>query len=222
MVVTSIYLTLLVHPLIRLKNSIIEIASGAADLTKRIEVKTKDEVGEVVLGFNTFTENLHHIIMRIKESKDELSKVDSEMAGTTHETSSSINKIISNISTVSGQIEVQGKSVEETADKVNQIAQNIEALNAMIENQSSGVTQASAAVEEMLGNITSVTRSTEHMVDSFVALETDTIDGFTFVWFTDGKGWTSARHNLEETFDVMEHVYNIKDMENSIITKVFK
>ena len=55
-----------------------------------------------------------------------------------------------------------------------------------------------------------------------LALETDTIYGFTFVWFTDGKGWTSARHNLEETFDVMEHVYNIKDMENGIITKVFK
>ena len=55
-----------------------------------------------------------------------------------------------------------------------------------------------------------------------LALETDTIDGFTFVWFTDGKGWTSARHNLEETFVVMEHVYNINDMENGIITEVFK
>ncbi len=55
-----------------------------------------------------------------------------------------------------------------------------------------------------------------------LALETDTIDGFTFVWFTDGKGWTSARHNLEETFDVMEHIYNIDDMENGIIQEVFK
>ena len=55
-----------------------------------------------------------------------------------------------------------------------------------------------------------------------LALETDTIDGFAFVWFTDGKGWTSARHNLEETFDVMEHVYSIDDMENGIITEVFK
>lgn len=55
-----------------------------------------------------------------------------------------------------------------------------------------------------------------------LALETDTIDGFTFVWFTDGKGWTSARHNLEETFDVMEHIYNINDIENGIITEVFK
>lgn len=55
-----------------------------------------------------------------------------------------------------------------------------------------------------------------------LALETDTIDGFTFVWFTDGKGWTSARHNLEETFDVMEHIYNIKDLENGILTEVFE
>ena len=55
-----------------------------------------------------------------------------------------------------------------------------------------------------------------------LALETDTIDGFTFVWITDGKGWTSARHNLEETFDIMEHIYNIADMENCIINGVLK
>lgn len=55
-----------------------------------------------------------------------------------------------------------------------------------------------------------------------LALETDTIDGFTFVWFTDGKGWTSARNNLEETFDIMEHIYNINDLENGVINEVFK
>lgn len=53
-----------------------------------------------------------------------------------------------------------------------------------------------------------------------LALEANSIDGFTFMWFTDGKGWINARHNLEETFDVMEHIYNIKDMENGIIDKI--
>lgn len=53
-----------------------------------------------------------------------------------------------------------------------------------------------------------------------LAWETEEIDGFTFVWFTDGKGWTSARNNLEETFDVMRHIYNIKDLEEGIINKV--
>lgn len=55
-----------------------------------------------------------------------------------------------------------------------------------------------------------------------LALEADTINGFTFVWFTDGKGWISARNNLEETFDVMRHIYNIKDLEAGIIQEVFK
>lgn len=56
-----------------------------------------------------------------------------------------------------------------------------------------------------------------------LAYETDPIDGLTFVWITDGKdAWTHARHNLEETFNVMEHIYNIKDLQNGIITEVFK
>ncbi len=55
-----------------------------------------------------------------------------------------------------------------------------------------------------------------------LAWETEEIDGFTFVWFTDGKGWTSARNNLEETFDVMQHIYNIKDLEDGVISEVFK
>ncbi len=52
--------------------------------------------------------------------------------------------------------------------------------------------------------------------------EADTIDGFTFVWFTDGIGWKSARGNLRETFDVMENIYSIDDMECDVMTKIFK
>ena len=53
-----------------------------------------------------------------------------------------------------------------------------------------------------------------------IAQEVATIDGFEFVWFTDGQGWVSARHNLEETFDVTEHIYSIDDLENGIISKL--
>ena len=54
-----------------------------------------------------------------------------------------------------------------------------------------------------------------------LAQEIETINGVTFVWFTDGQGWLSARHNLEETFDVMDNVYNIADMQNGIMGKLF-
>lgn len=51
-----------------------------------------------------------------------------------------------------------------------------------------------------------------------LAQEAETIEGFTFVWFTDGIGWKSAKRNLQETFESMEHIYCISDMEHGIIS----
>ena len=53
-----------------------------------------------------------------------------------------------------------------------------------------------------------------------ITLETKDLDYFKFVWFTDGCGWRSAKNNLKETFDVLEHLYNIADLESGIISKV--
>lgn len=55
-----------------------------------------------------------------------------------------------------------------------------------------------------------------------IAQESKGIKGFEFVWFTDGLGWKSARNNLEETFDIMEHIYSIADLESGIANKLFK
>lgn len=54
-----------------------------------------------------------------------------------------------------------------------------------------------------------------------IAQESKNINGFSFVWFTDGIGWKNAKNNLEETFDSMEHIYNISDLENGIVKKIF-
>ena len=50
-----------------------------------------------------------------------------------------------------------------------------------------------------------------------LAQEVETIDGLTFIWITDGLGWQSAKNNLEETFDILKTLYNIKDLENGIL-----
>lgn len=54
-----------------------------------------------------------------------------------------------------------------------------------------------------------------------LATEIKGIPGVTFVWFTDGEGWNSARHNLEETFDILDTLYNIQDLEDGIAKKLF-
>lgn len=53
-----------------------------------------------------------------------------------------------------------------------------------------------------------------------LTLESKDISGFQFVWFTDGIGWNSAKHNLEETFDVLDNLYNLDDLDNGAIEKL--
>ena len=50
-----------------------------------------------------------------------------------------------------------------------------------------------------------------------LAQEAKRIKEVTFIWFTDGIGWNSAKKNLEETFNELETIYNINDLENGII-----
>ena len=52
-----------------------------------------------------------------------------------------------------------------------------------------------------------------------LAIESKTIDNFVFVWLTDGKGWNSAKNNLEETFDELSTVFNLYDLENGAFNK---
>lgn len=55
-----------------------------------------------------------------------------------------------------------------------------------------------------------------------LALEAKDINGVTFIWFTDGFGWKNAKNNLKETFNVMEHLYNIHDLDMNILDKIIK
>lgn len=55
-----------------------------------------------------------------------------------------------------------------------------------------------------------------------LAQEAEKIDGFTFVWLTDGSSWKTAKENLRETFEVLNTMYSIDDMENGIMSVLFR
>jgi Methyl-accepting chemotaxis protein len=164
-------------PLEIVEKTVTDIASGNADLSRRIEVKSNNEIGAVVSGFNKFSEKLQTIVTQLKHSKDTLAAIGEDLHADTQETASAITQILADIETVRGHITNQASGVEETAGAVNEIASNIASLERMIESQAAGVTQASAAVEEMIGNINSVNASMEKMAGSFADLEQNARSG---------------------------------------------
>ena len=175
--VVAFVIRLSIRPLRRLKSAITEISTGNADLTQRLEVNSKDEVGDVVSGFNVFVAKLHSIISQVKNSKSNLQDAGSNMSAVSQDTAASITEILANIEGVNKQIVNQSGSVDETAGAINEIASNIASLERMIENQVSQVSQASAAVEQMIGNISSVNQTVEKMAGSFEELEANAQTG---------------------------------------------
>lgn len=53
-----------------------------------------------------------------------------------------------------------------------------------------------------------------------LAQEAKNIDGVKFIWITDGYGWLSAKRNLQETFEVLDTLYNINNLQNGVLNNL--
>ncbi len=78
-IISMLFIFLSMKPLKEVEKSITDIASGNADLTRRIKVTSNDEIGNVVRGFNLFAEKLQSIISNVKKSNEKLGMVGDDM-----------------------------------------------------------------------------------------------------------------------------------------------
>lgn len=53
-----------------------------------------------------------------------------------------------------------------------------------------------------------------------LAEEAKLVEGVTFIWITDGTAWKNARRNLEETFTILDTMYNINDLDNNVLSEL--
>ncbi len=92
----------LVMPIRDLVKHVSALTEGDGDLTKRINITSKDELGQLVNAFNTFISNIHDIIIEVKASAEEVASGNNQLAATMEELSvtfSSQSQEISNIAT---------------------------------------------------------------------------------------------------------------------------
>jgi methyl-accepting chemotaxis protein len=169
----------IVLPLKAAEKTVKKISEGDADLTVKIEINRRDEIGQLIGNFNVFIEKLRSIMTNLKKSKEQLIKVREPLQNSIQETSISISKILNQIQQTNSQSEKQSESVSQTASAVTEIARNIESLEKMIQSQAAGITEASSAIEEVVGNIKSVDSSVDTMTEQFAAIEEKTKTGVT-------------------------------------------
>lgn len=169
----------LIANLSTLKNAVDNLSSGNADLTQRVMLKNSafkviDSLGESVNGF---IKKLQDIMVSVKDTNSVLVQTGNKLKNGTSDTAASITQIISNIQSMSSNINTQAASVEETAGAVNEISSNIASLDKMIGMQTESVTTASTAIGQMMGNIENVNKSVENLTASFNELQEKTVKG---------------------------------------------
>ena len=183
--ISVLFARTLVKPIKQVDETVNEIATGNADLTNRLEIKTKDEIGSLVKGFNMFVQKLQSIVYEIQTSKNDLKPVEEALTESVQEAASVITEILSNIESIGSQVQNQSNAVSQTSAAVQEIAENINSLEMMIQNQANGVSNASTAVEQMIGNINAVNSSVEKMAESFGQLEKSSAEGIDQQMFVD-------------------------------------
>jgi methyl-accepting chemotaxis protein len=149
----------IVKPIARVGLTLKDISEGEGDLTKTVDVQSRDEVGDLARYFNATLAKIKTLVGTIKNQAASLLNTGNELAGNMTETAAAVNQITARIQGIKGRIVSQSASVTETNATMEQITVNIDKLNGYVEHQSTSVAQSSSAIEEMLANIQSVTRT---------------------------------------------------------------
>ncbi len=170
-----------------------DIAHGEGDLTKRIEVRTTDEIGDLTEWFNKFIENLLHMIKKIRNVSQDVTIASQQIAirckgvsegarvqtSSLEESSSSILEMNTQINDVAGNLEnlyslIDGINsyIQEMIASINEVANNTAGLSSSVEETTSSIEEMSASTHEIANNVDTLASSVEETTASITQINT--------------------------------------------------
>lgn len=125
-----------------------DIAEGEGDLTKRLELTSRDELGELASWFNKFIENLHGIIKNVAESASELAATSEELSASSEESTSIASQIAETAQQIARGAQEQSQSATNTAQAVEHLAGLVQTVAEGAATQMNAVDTAAQILQE--------------------------------------------------------------------------
>lgn len=150
-----------------LLHSLKDIASGDGDLTKRIEKKSNDELGDVVDWFNQFVDKLHNSISNVVSSIQPLTSLSSDLGELTSETlaiTGDQNRATEAVSVV----------VEEMVSSVQTVSSHASSASEAANDADTAAKDGREIVNKTVESINGLAREVERAGEVIRKLETDT------------------------------------------------
>ena len=158
----TVLIYLVVNSIARKLNQVVhglrDAAEGEGDLTKRLDVTSKDEVGELARWFNAFVEKIQGIVSelaqhagRINHSSQSLSDISEQMNTGADQTSSKANMVATASEEMSSNITSVAAAMEQASSNINVVAAATEEMTATIQEIGQSTEKARNITEEAVG-----------------------------------------------------------------------
>ncbi|ATX78551.1 Methyl-accepting chemotaxis protein [Mariprofundus aestuarium] len=169
---------IVVKPVVNLSNRLKDISEGEGDLTQRVEVTGRDEIGQLAISFNTFTAKIQETIKAISANSqtlsgaaEELTSVSQQMGANAEETSAQAGVVAGASETISSNVQTVASGIEELSATTREIAGNAAeaakiALSAVETADSANATVSklnvsSSEIGEIINAINSIAQQTK-------------------------------------------------------------
>jgi methyl-accepting chemotaxis protein len=143
-----------------------DISEGEGDLTKRLPVESKDEVGQLAQHFNTFVEKLQRIIAEISGNAQTVASSATELSAVSKQTTQSVQSLSSKTSTVAAAAEEMSANITSVAAGMEQTTTNLASVSAATEEMTSTIGEIASNTEKARGT----TDSAAHQVNNFAGV----------------------------------------------------
>ncbi len=158
-VITYFVLHLTTSPLVLVTSTLRDISEGEGDLTQRVNINSKDEIGDLSHYFNKTISQIHDAVAVVKHKVNALTNTGHELSENMAKTNVAVGQISTNFDGMKGLMGRQEKEAAEADTAVGEIQSSIDSLNRLIEDQADSINSSSSAIEEMTANINSVTKT---------------------------------------------------------------
>ncbi len=146
------------------------IPLSAGDLTQKILVKSKDELGRLGDAFNKIVNSMHGIVSQVRNSADrvassaeEMSSSAEEMNATTQEVSAAIQKVSKGATTQAERLQETFETLEKTAESIKQIVVDAQAANQAVSETN---IQSEASKTQAKETVAKIARLTTTVADT--------------------------------------------------------
>lgn len=148
-------------PIAKIRLMMKDVSEGEGDLTKKLKIKSNDEIQELAEFFNRFVEKLRDIIHNLQAHMRHLTNFSNELASNANESAASVLEITATLNSVVNSVEQEKDMVNESTDSMQGIYSDIKEIHKNSEDSQKQTKASSQIIEKMANNINKISKVAE-------------------------------------------------------------